>query len=140
MNGMNVLAVKQGFEMVREYCSSGNGPMFVELDTYRYHGHSMSDPGTTYRKREEVASVREARDPIDYVKRLLIENSLCTEDEVKGFEKEIRNHVQESLTKAKAGKFPPAEWVAEEVYATAEGKDEPQGFVRMPDLKNSFVR
>ena len=83
MNGMNVLAVKKGFEFVREYCSSGKGPMYVELDTYRYHGHSMSDPGTTYRTREEVGSVRQARDPIDYVKRLLMDYKLCTEDELK---------------------------------------------------------
>jgi pyruvate dehydrogenase E1 component alpha subunit len=138
MNGMNVLAVKQGFDFVREFCSSGNGPMYVELDTYRYHGHSMSDPGTTYRTREEVGSVRQARDPIDYVKRLLIENKMCSEDEVKQFEKEIRNHVQESLTKAKAGSFAPLDWMYREIYSDKDGKDEVQEFIRMPDYTKSI--
>jgi pyruvate dehydrogenase E1 component alpha subunit len=138
MNGMNVLAVKQGFEYVREFCSSGNGPMFVELDTYRYHGHSMSDPGTTYRSREEVGTVRQARDPIDYVKRLLIDYKMCTEDELKQIEKAQRNHVQESLTRAKAGKFPPVEALYREIFATPDGKDEPQSFIRMPDYTKSI--
>lgn len=83
INGMNVLAVKQGFAMVREHCSSGKGPFYVEFDTYRYHGHSMSDPGTTYRTREEVGGVRTARDPIDYVKKLLIDSNFYTADELK---------------------------------------------------------
>lgn len=138
MNGMNVLAVKQGMSMVREHCSSGKGPMFVEFDTYRYHGHSMSDPGTTYRTREEVGGVRQARDPIDYVKKLLIDFNMCTTEEIKQMEKDLRNSVQDSLTAAKAGKFPPPEWLYEDIYATADNKSAPVEFIRMPDYHKSI--
>jgi pyruvate dehydrogenase E1 component alpha subunit len=138
MNGMNVLAVKQGMAMVREYCSSGNGPMFVEFDTYRYHGHSMSDPGTTYRTREEVGGVRQARDPIEYVKKLLLDFNLSTADEIKHIEKDIRNSVQDSLTKAKAGELPPKEWLYEDIFATKDQKNEPQEYIRLPDYQKSI--
>ena len=138
MNGMNVLAVKQGMKFVREHLSSGKGPMYVEFDTYRYHGHSMSDPGTTYRTREEVGGIRQARDPIEYVKRLLIDFNLSTADEIKQIEKDIRNSVQDSLTKAKAGKFPPNDWLYREIYSTKEGVDEPQDYIRMPDYHKSI--
>lgn len=138
INGMNVLAVKQGFAMVREHCSSGKGPFYVEFDTYRYHGHSMSDPGTTYRTREEVGGVRTARDPIDYVKKLLIDSNFYTADELKAVEKDLRNEVQESLVAAKAGKPLADSELTQEVYATADFKTEEQAFIRMPDYQNSI--
>jgi pyruvate dehydrogenase E1 component alpha subunit len=139
INGMNVLAVKQGMAMVREHCSSGKGPFYVEFDTYRYHGHSMSDPGTTYRTREEVGGVRQARDPIEYVKKLLVDHGLSSADEIKQIEKDIRSSVQESLNAAKAGKFLPFEGLYDEVYATPDGKSETQKYIRMPDYKKSIL-
>jgi len=138
MNAMNVLSVKNGMAFVRDHCSSGNGPFFVEFDTYRYHGHSMSDPGTTYRTRDEVGGVRQARDPIEYVKKLLIDYNLLSADEVKHIEKDIRNHVQESLTAAKSGKFPPKEWMYGEIYSTPDHKDEKQEYIRMSDYHKSI--
>lgn len=139
INGMNVLAVKQGMQKVREFCSGGSGPMFVEMDTYRYHGHSMSDPGTTYRTREEVGGIRAARDPIEYVKKLLVDHSLSTPEEIKQIEKSIRNSVQESLTAAKAGKYPDVSELTVDMYSAGNGKSELPKFVRMPDLHKSII-
>lgn len=138
VDGMNILAVRQAMTMVKDYMSSGNGPMYVEMDTYRYHGHSMSDPGTTYRTREEVGGVRNTRDPIDYVKKVLLDNSLASEADIKAIEKEVRVHVEASLARAKAGSFPPKEWLYEDVYATPEGKNEKIDFIRMPDYTKSI--
>jgi pyruvate dehydrogenase E1 component alpha subunit len=68
--------------------------MFIEYLTYRYHGHSMSDPGVTYRTRDEIKHVRDYRDPILLVKHMLIENSWATEKELKDIEKEIRKGIE----------------------------------------------
>jgi len=138
INGMNVLAVREGMKMVREFCSSGNGPMYVEMDTYRYHGHSMSDPGTTYRTRDEVGGVRSARDPIDYVKKLLVDNNFYTPDDIKKIEKEVRSEVQQALTRAKTSSFPPNEWLYEDIYSDENGKNAPPEFIRMPDIAKSI--
>ena len=104
IDGMNVLSVREGMKFVKEYCASGNGPIYVEMNTYRYHGHSMSDPGTTYRSRDEIAATRSARDPIEFVKKCLIENNMKDEAELKEIEKSIRKEVQgKALTTTEGG-------------------------------------
>lgn len=82
----------------KQYCIE-NGPMMIEYLTYRYHGHSMSDPGVTYRTREEIKHVREFRDPIGLVKHMLIQNSWATEKELKEIEKHIRAGIEADVAK-----------------------------------------
>ena len=61
--------------------------MIMEADTYRYHGHSMSDPGSTYRTRDEISSMRQLRDPVEHVRKLLTDNNLMDTAELKKLEK-----------------------------------------------------
>lgn len=97
-DAQNVLMVRETMKWTKNYCIE-NGPLFIEYMTYRYHGHSMSDPGITYRTREEIKHVRDYRDPIMLVKHMLIENSWATEKELKAIEKELRASVEADVTK-----------------------------------------
>lgn len=98
----------------------------------------MSDPGTSYRNRDEISGIRTARDPIEFVKKLLMDNNLATADELKVVEKEIRDEVQEELAKAKAGNFPALDQLYTHVYADENGKTEYPPFIRMPDYHRSL--
>ena len=71
----------------RHTAYAGNGPIFVEASTYRYHGHSMSDPGISYRSRDDVTSVRRERDCIDQLKKRILEQEWATPAELKAYDK-----------------------------------------------------
>lgn len=142
IDGMNVLAVKEGMRFVKDYCGKGNGPMYVEMTTYRYHGHSMSDPGTTYRDREEIALTRSTRDPLEFVKKTMVDAGFCETDEIKDIEKKIRKDVAAEVAKAKAGAEPDPESLFTHIYAkdtNGSGEVEYPPFIRMPDYEKSRV-
>lgn len=82
VDGMDVLAVREASKFAIDF-SVANGPILLELVTYRYSGHSMSDPGTTYRTRGEVQDVRQSRDPISSFKEKIISENLASEEELK---------------------------------------------------------
>jgi pyruvate dehydrogenase E1 component alpha subunit len=94
VDGMDVLAVRGAIETASEWVRAGKGPVLMELKTYRYRGHSMSDPAK-YRSREEVQAVRDKSDPIEAAKRDL-EKLGVGEDELKRLDKEIRAIVVEA--------------------------------------------
>ncbi|MDC0737513.1 pyruvate dehydrogenase (acetyl-transferring) E1 component subunit alpha [Cognatishimia sp. SS12] len=100
VDGMDVLAVKEAGEKAVAHCRAGKGPYILEVKTYRYRGHSMSDPAK-YRTREEVQRVREERDPIERVREMLLTGKHATEDELKAIDKEIKAIVNESAEFAK---------------------------------------
>ncbi len=104
VNGMDVLEVRQAAEVALEYVRGGNGPVLLEVKTYRYRGHSMSDPAK-YRSREEVQEMRENHDPIDGAKAELLKRGV-TEDKLKEIEKAIRARVGQSADFAESSPEP----------------------------------
>ncbi len=104
VNGMDVLEVRQATEIAAKHVREGDGPVLMELNTYRYRGHSMSDPAK-YRTREEVQGVREKRDPIELAKAELIERGI-SEDKLKDIDKQIRAAVTEAADFAESSPEP----------------------------------
>ncbi len=107
VDGMNVLEVKDATKKAIEHARDGKGPMILEMKTYRYRGHSMSDPAK-YRTRDEVTKTRSERDPIDMVKNRLIEEGWATEDTLKSIDKEIKLIVSDAAEFAQTSPEPDA--------------------------------
>jgi len=118
VDGMNVLAVKQAGEKAVAHCRSGKGPYILEIKTYRYRGHSMSDPAK-YRTREEVQKMREERDPIEQVRALLLSGKHATEDDLKAIDKEIKDVVNASAEFARNSPEPDLDELWTDIYADA---------------------
>jgi pyruvate dehydrogenase E1 component alpha subunit len=132
IDGMNVIAVREGVKFAADYARK-NGPVVIEMETYRYMGHSMSDPGLTYRTRDEVNNIRAERDPIDKVKFFLIESGAATEEELKNIEKDVRKEIDDAAEAAKNSPWPEPQDLYADVYV-----DKPY-FVRAVEQENSVI-
>lgn len=120
VDGMDVLAVKQATAFAKDHVLKV-GPMILEMDTYRYHGHSMSDPGSTYRSRDEITNIRQQRDPIEHVRKLLVDNGLAEASELKAIEKDVKKEVDSAIEAAKASPPPGTELLFKDVYVDGLG-------------------
>ena len=108
-------------QFARDWCMTGKGPFVLEMNTYRYHGHSMSDPGSTYRTRDEISGVRQERDPVDRMRKLLIDVVGTSPDQIKAWEKELRKEVDDAVEFAKNAPLPPDAQLYENIYVDGKG-------------------
>ncbi|MEM9121790.1 MAG: pyruvate dehydrogenase (acetyl-transferring) E1 component subunit alpha [Pseudomonadota bacterium] len=109
VDGMDVVAVREASSRAAQHCRSGEGPIILEMMTYRYRGHSMSDPAK-YRTREEVSEMRETRDPIEALKKHLLEQKVIDEDGLKDIDKRVKAVVNDAAEFARTSPEPePAE-------------------------------
>ncbi|WP_420830580.1 pyruvate dehydrogenase (acetyl-transferring) E1 component subunit alpha [Pseudaquidulcibacter saccharophilus] len=115
VDGMDVLAVKEAAERAIEHARSGKGPVLLEMKTYRYRGHSMSDPAK-YRPKDEPKQVRETRDPIEHVKNLGLEHGLFSEDDLKVIDKEVKEIVADAAEFAQTSPEPDVSELMTDIY------------------------
>ncbi|MEP3345255.1 MAG: pyruvate dehydrogenase (acetyl-transferring) E1 component subunit alpha [Litoreibacter sp.] len=118
VDGMDVLAVKEASEKAVAHCRAGKGPYILEVKTYRYRGHSMSDPAK-YRTREEVQKMRDERDCIEQVRDMLLTGKHATDDDLKAIDKEIKATVNEAADFSKESPEPSLDELYTDIYAEA---------------------
>ena len=122
VDGMDVLAVKAAGDKAVAHCRAGKGPYILEIKTYRYRGHSMSDPAK-YRTREEVQKMREEKDAIEHVRDLLLSGDHASEDDLKAIDKEIKGIVNDAAEFAKDSPEPGEAELWTDVYAAEVPQD-----------------
>jgi len=118
VDGMNVLAVRAAAEEAINHVRSGKGPYLLEMQTYRFRGHSMSDPAL-YRSKEEVQHMKAEHDPIDQVKRLLLDKKLASEDDLKEIGRAIKDEIIKAAEFATSSPEPETDALYKDVLAEA---------------------
>jgi pyruvate dehydrogenase E1 component alpha subunit len=117
-DGMNVLAVKSAAETAIDYVRSGKGPYLLEMQTYRYRGHSMSDPAK-YRSSDELNRMRQEHDAIDQMKRYLLDEEIADETKLKAIDKQIKDTITAAAEFAQASPEPDPSELYTDVYGEA---------------------
>jgi pyruvate dehydrogenase E1 component alpha subunit len=118
VDGMDVIAVREAGKRAVEHARSGQGPMLLEMKTYRYRGHSMSDPAK-YRTKEEVDEFKAKRDPIEHVKKLITDKGYADEAALKDIDREIRGVVTASAEFAQQSPEPDPSELMTDIYLGA---------------------
>jgi pyruvate dehydrogenase E1 component alpha subunit len=116
VDGMDARAVKAAGDAGLAHVRSGLGPMILEMMTYRYRGHSMSDPAK-YRTREEVQEMREHRDPIELARKRILERDIADENKLKDIDREVRGVINEAAEFATQAPEPDASELYTDVVA-----------------------
>lgn len=136
VDGMDVLAVREATRFAVEHCSSGKGPIVLDLATYRYTGHSLSDPGTTYRTREEVQEVRKTSDPINLFKEKILNCGLATEGQLAEIVSEVKKEVDAAAAKAVTDPNIKVEELTWDVYFNDENCDKIRNNIPHTELQH----
>jgi pyruvate dehydrogenase E1 component alpha subunit len=118
VDGMDVLAVREAAEKALGHARAGKGPYIMEMLTYRYRGHSMSDPAK-YRSKEEVQKVRQERDPIERLRGIMVERKVMDEAKLKELDKEVKAIVSEAADFAQTSPEPDVSELYSDVYVGA---------------------
>ena len=116
VDGMDVLKVREAGLLAAKHCRAGKGPFILEMNTYRYRGHSMSDPAK-YRTRDEVQKMRSERDPIDNLRKILIKKFNKSEEDLKLIDREVKAQISEASDFAINSSEPPLDELWTDVYA-----------------------
>ena len=118
VDGMDVLKVREAGLTATDHCRSGKGPFILEMNTYRYRGHSMSDPAK-YRTRDEVQKMRAERDPIDNLRNVLLKDYDKSEEDLKLIDRFIKDEISKAADFAIESEEPPISELFTDIYANS---------------------
>ena len=118
VDGMSVEAVHEAVEKAAEHVRSGKGPYLLEMNTYRYKGHSMSDPAK-YRTKEEVEAYK-AKDPVEMVLKTILEKKYATDQELEVIQNRVKDIVEDSVKFSEESPYPDPSELFQDVYVQTD--------------------